>query len=347
MDRQPKRILAVKTHALGDALMTTPALRAIGKSFPDAKIDYLVGKWSSAALTGNRWIDSVIVIDDAVFHKRQIGQLWSLIKTIRSGKYDLAVIFQPSPLVHLLIRLGGVQNIAAPVNRRVSMGVTHPSKWRVDRDRYVVEDFSDVVRGLGIDIHDQNLEFDVSRSAFDKAEEIHLNNHLKAGEYLLLFPGGGRNPRDFVPQKLWPVEFYRDLVKRALESGIPVVLAGGTTDRERASRLLVSSEVRNLVGETSLDVAAALIKSAAVTVSNDSVPIHLSLAVDSPFVGIFGPSRRNALLPKNGNFIAVEADFPCAPCYDNEPFKSCDRFNCIESVSVDKVWKAVRELLKK
>lgn len=337
----PQKILVVKTHALGDILLLTPALRALKKFYPAAKIDFLTGHWSVEAIKSNPYIDSVFSIPDKVFHRPKPLALISLARRLRCNAYDLGVVFQPSQLMHWFVKFAGVRRIAAPVSNGFRYPVHNASSWRLDRNRYIVEDFLDVIRVLGIPSDGVALDFVIPVEAEQAMAGVLSDRNLRTGEYLVISPGGGRNPRDWVAQKMWPVDSYFQLVERLQSDGIKVVLAGAESDREQIKTLLDIPGVIDLVGSTSFAELAELLKKARMLVTNDSAPMHLALSVGCPFVALFGPSRWRALLPEIGRFVVIHADIPCSPCYDNEPFGKCDRFDCIRSIEVGTVYESV------
>jgi len=336
----PKRILVVKTHAIGDLLMTTPAIRAIRQHFPDARIDLLTGSWSADAVSNNSNLDGIIKVPDSVFHSRNIFSLIKLIKDLRKNKYDLGVIFQPSKAIHFLILLSGVATIAAPSSRWPCL-VTYPSLWRLNRNRYVVEDFLDVVRAIGINSNDTTLDFVIPDDDVHYVKRHLSEQRLIAGKYVVICPGGGRNPRDYVFQKIWPSENYCRLSEHLLNMGIRVVIAGSEGDLETTERVRSIPGVVDWVAKTTFSQLAEVLRNACMMITNDSAPMHLALAVGCPFVAIFGPSRSHALLPQSGKFAIVQASVSCAPCYDNEPLKKCHRGDCIQSVQFESVIEVV------
>jgi heptosyltransferase II len=338
---EPKRILAVKTHALGDLLLLTPAIRALKKHYCSARLDFLTGSWSRDAVRDNPYIDRVLSISDGVFHDPQPVALFSLIRQLRQQRYDLGFVFQPSPAMHCFMRLAGVKKIAAPVSTGPRWLVHYPSPWRMVRNRYVVEDFLDVVGMLGIPPDGLNMDFVIPDKAMNSIKAILADHDIETGRYLVICPGGGRNPRDFVIQKIWPAHYYQQLVDRLIKNRIRVVLAGTEKDREMMRMLRDIREIVDLTGKTSFAELGELLRNARLLLTNDSAPMHLALSVGCPFVALFGPSRRHALLPETGRFFALDADIPCAPCYDNEPFGKCDRSDCIRSIEVDRVYESV------
>jgi len=119
------------------------------------------------------------------------------------------------------------------------------------------------------------------------------------------------------------------------------------SDLPAAQKVVDVEGVCNFIGKTSLIELAAMMTCSVLTITNDSVPLHLAIATGCPVVPIFGPSRSRALLPEKGKYFAVTPSSDCAPCYDNEPFPGCRDTKCIDSITVEMVWMAVREALKK
>ena len=66
------RILIIKTHAIGDLLLTTPAIRDLRSAFPSAHITLLVGSWSASVVRGNPALDEIIEVEDSVFLNKKI-----------------------------------------------------------------------------------------------------------------------------------------------------------------------------------------------------------------------------------------------------------------------------------
>lgn len=340
------RIIAVKTHALGDVLMLTPALRALREHFRDARIDFLTGSWSAEALRNNPDIDNLIEIPDEVFHQRRISGLLKVILSLRIRRYQLGVLFQPAVSLQWVLRFAGISDLAGPAYPGKTSHLKHSVPWRQDRNRYVAEDFMDVVRSLGVVSSNLQIRFEPGVSAVERIDKMTQADNLGKGNFIVVCPGGARNPRDFVRQKLWPVERFRDLIIKLRDSGISVVATGSSKDREILKPLLDLKGISNWIGRTTFEELGALMRIARVVVTNDSAPMHLALAVGCPFVAIFGPSRHQALLPPQGNYQVVNADISCAPCYDNEPFGQCVRMDCIESVQCEQVIESVMKAWK-
>ena len=101
---------------------------------------------------------------------------------------------------------------------------------------------------------------------------------------------------------------------------------------------------RMLLGLT-IPELAELIRAAKLYIGNDSGPMHLASAVGTPIVAIWGSSNSQRWRPWSVASRVVQNPFECNPC----PGYRClvaDTPLCIESVTVEQVVAAAKELLK-
>ncbi|MHC4368638.1 MAG: glycosyltransferase family 9 protein [Planctomycetota bacterium] len=99
MSESFKNILIIKPSSLGDIVLALPALTALRKSFPDAKISWLVRPEFAALLEHHPHLDEIILFDrkflgKAWFHPGAFGALVLLIRRLRSCKFDVVFDFQ-------------------------------------------------------------------------------------------------------------------------------------------------------------------------------------------------------------------------------------------------------------
>ena len=103
----------------------------------------------------------------------------------------------------------------------------------------------------------------------------------------------------------------------------------------------------NLAGETTLSELAALIRRAAICVTNDSGPMHLAVALDRPVVSIFGPTDPVWAGPYQRDNAVLRAELPCSPCYLRQ-LSGCNFGHaCMKDVSAAAVIERVDGILAK
>ena len=107
----PRSILVIQLRRLGDVVLTVPALEALKKRFPDAKLDFLVESPGAEAVAGHPAIDEILTYDaEGLF-----GALsWAL--RIRARRYDCVVDFLANPRTALITALSGAKVKAGPAH---------------------------------------------------------------------------------------------------------------------------------------------------------------------------------------------------------------------------------------
>jgi lipopolysaccharide heptosyltransferase II len=168
-----------------------------------------------------------------------------------------------------------------------------------------------------------------------------LEDHGLAGKPLAFLA-----PGTLWETKHWPAESFASVAKYFLEQGWAVVLAGSGKDRAVCQRVSAAAPgVLDLSGKTTVSQLAALIRQAAMCVTNDSGPMHLAAAVGAPLVAIFGPTDSLWVGPYGKPESVVRADLPCSPCYLRR-IKDCPFGHaCMKQVTPAQVIARVEQLL--
>src|SRR5262249_55021077 len=96
---------------------------------------------------------------------------------------------------------------------------------------------------------------------------------------------------------------------------------------------------------TALSELAALIRRSAISITNDSGPMHLAVALDRPVVSIFGPTDPIWIGPYQRASAVLQADLQCSPCYLRR-LKHCHYDHaCMRSVSAPAVIERAERIL--
>lgn len=147
--------------------------------------------------------------------------------------------------------------------------------------------------------------------------------------------------------KDWIFENYLLLIRDLLSTvNRSVVLVGDNSKKADAAKLcdkIGPGKLINLVGKTSLLEAVAVLKAAAAGVGPDSGPGHLSAAVGTPYVTLFGPTSAKRAAPYRCEPFVVQSDLNCISCYK----KRCPDLDrrCMQLVTVEKVKEKLIEAL--
>ena len=339
------------TNWIGDVVMISPALAAMRRRYPSARIEAVAIPQVAECLRGNPAVDEVILFDRRGRDSGARG-LWRVASLLRARRYDMAVLFQKAIGAALMARLAGVPvRIGIAADRRGWL-LTHavPLTDNLKR-RHHLEIFSEVARAAGCDVSDRTIFFPVGHQDRIWAEAFLKDHRAERFSFLVaLHIGASKRPR------AWHIDrFVRTAEMIADRHGAGVILLGGRSEMEEMAAVAsaLGDRAIDACGGTTIKQMAALIARCRLLVGNDSGPMHLAGALGTPVVAIFGPGDPDRTAPyppvTEGKVAVVSRRYPCAPCRQNF-FRECypspaGKPMCLESIGVDEVVSAAESLL--
>jgi heptosyltransferase II len=192
IDLRPRKILLRSTNWIGDAIMTTPAVRTIRENFPEAEIAILAKPWVADVFTASTHVDKVILYRSDGAH-RGIRGLWQLAGELRAKRFDLAILLQNAFEAALLTRLARIPARAGYRRDARSWLLTHPAA--IDRrikKVHQVHYYQDMLRQLGLSPGPDELHLDLPRPVRRWAKEFVAN--LGRRPLIGLNPGAAYGP---------------------------------------------------------------------------------------------------------------------------------------------------------
>jgi lipopolysaccharide heptosyltransferase II len=350
----PKHILVGLLCPIGDTLFATPALAALRRRFPGARITALVSRSNAGILDGNPALDARILSDEGRENTGLLGVARDA-STIKRSQYDLMVNFSPTAsFISYLARVPDRVHLTRPRHWWLIGG--HSPAWR---SQHAADHYLDLIRPL--------LEADLTEE--ERRPRIYLAaSHRTAARNILR--EAGLTPATplvtmhvgadgFRGRKRWSTARFAQVGAALVERfGMHVLLVGGPDDRGLAEEVLAAMPAggaTNLAGRTSLLESAALIERSTLFIGNDSCPLHIAAAVGTPAVGIFGPSSVEQFRPLGGprhRQRVVQSSLPCSPCFHflgtDALWKPnlCHSYACLKAISAEDVLAAATSLLR-
>lgn len=317
------RVLAVRTHAFGDALMCTPAVSAL-----TAAHEVTVLSGPSAFPVWERLPGLHGVIRAPIPGNPLSLAAWSLRGRLRG--FDRIVFFGFSAPMRRWLRVLS----AAPVHSgsEKPLGAWETARGFQGRPAALAYAW---IAGVAPD--SLLPVFPILPDELSAAAKL-----AGTGPYCVISPGGGTNPRQKVPAKRWSCMGWANLVASLHRRGIRTVGVGGSGEGALVER---AGCTVNLAGRCSWGVTAAVIAGASAFAGNDSGPAHLAVAWRVPAVVVFGPTDPTALYPE-GSIVPVTPSAPCSPCYSNGIFRGCERgMVCMDTIGNARVMEAMESVL--
>jgi heptosyltransferase-2 len=322
--------LVLQTAWLGDVVLTTPLLSALAARGP---VDVVTTPEAVPLLETHPAVRAVLPYDKRGADRGPRGVL-RVARRLRERRYDLAVLAQGSFRSGLLARAAGIP-------RRVGFADEPAARWCTERRARPAGHQAERLLALA-DIAPATDRVVPPSLGLTDADHAAAEARLAAagvtGRFVALAPGSAR------PSKRWP--FFGELAA-ALEAEVAVIVIGARGDADLLRRL-AGPPARRPADLTGLPVrvSAAVIARAAAAVTNDSLALHLTQAVGTPVVALFGPTHpRYGFGPRGPRDVALGVELACRPCSPHGTARCpLGHHACLRTLDVAAVRAAVRHL---
>lgn len=282
-----KSILVFSNTALGDTLLSTPAIVSLKQSFPQARLTLFVHRNMAPLLEGLEHVDAIVL-----YH----GGFRRFVRTVLALR-------RVRPQAALLLHSNAPQDIPMAVlsGARIILKPPTTSEYRhylsyqfVPKARHVIEERLDLVRLLG-----------GTRLTTRMSLPARYDGHRP--EVLAQLPTRARRIIGFQPGaanvfKMWPAENFAALADRLAQTleDIEIVITGSRKERSLAQRVLglcATSRIHDYSGKFDVQELPFLVREIDVLVSNDTGTMHLAIALGVPALCLFGPTSAELIGP--------------------------------------------------
>ena len=312
------RILVVKLSSLGDVIHTLPAITEAKQLCKTLKIDWLVEPAFAEIPTAHPAVDQVYALPLRQLKKNLFSfcayqNVFDVLRQVRAKQYDWVIDPQGLLKSALITRImqgsrSGYDksSIREPVASFFYQHTHHISQQQhaVSRIRALFA----ATLGYTVDLT-QKVSYGLSLSAaWNKGEQSAItDNH----PYCLFFHGTTWD------NKLWPVENWIVLARYFIKKSVKIVLPyGNQVEKKRAESIAAAVPGVKILPPVSLIQLMHYIVNAKGIVSVDTGLGHLAAALNTPNVGLYGPTHPGLSGPWGQNQLSIEASakIKCAPC---------------------------------
>ena len=342
MSNSYKNILITKPSSLGDIVLALPALTALHRSFPDAKISWLVRPEFVPLLENHPHLTEIIVFErkllgKAWFHSGAFGALVSLVRRLRRSKFDVIFDFQGLFRTASLGWLSGSKKRFGMANAREFATIFYTHKVPQDMNCiHMVDYYLKIIQAAGATELCVEFILPENPKAADSLGRLLASHEVADDNYAVLVPSSAHR------EKCWPIERFTALAEKiSSQFGSSIVATGSASEAGIIEKLQEKANVPivSLAGQTSLSELMALLKSAKVVISNDTGPGHIAAALGVPIVLLFGRTNPYRLTPygRKHCIIAVEPESRGLAINSNNPNHD------INAITVEQVYQKVLE----
>lgn len=326
--------LVVQTSFLGDVILTTPLIAELSQRGP---VDVLTTPIGRTVLANNPAVRNVIV-----FNKKANGriiQTWKVARSLREPESGLqastAYMAQGSMRSAAIAAFAGIPE---RIGFNTSAGkpfYTRTVEYRGDKHHA-----ERLLRLAGV----ENVEEERIRpSLYPGDADRRAVDRLLGGSspFIVFAPGSAWGT------KRWP---YFPHLARILTAEFPVVVIGGAAESALAGEIEIAAPGKTVdaTGELSVLGSAELIRRAAAIVSNDSAPLHLASAMNTPTVAVFGPTVPDFGFGPLSDVRAIAGleGLACRPCDRHGPQRCpLGHWRCMRELSAEYVYELLQTLV--
>jgi heptosyltransferase-2 len=296
-----KKALIIQTAYIGDVILATPLIETLHLNFPECKIDFMLKKGNEVLLTGHPKLQKIYVFDKS----KKRTSLLSNIREIRKNKYDLVINLHRYASSGIIAGFSGAKQIVGFKKNPISWMYTHRFAHDTENGQHEVDRNLSLLKFLCSDVVRRPKLYPI-KEHYEKT-----NLYLKSSFICLA-------PSSVWKTKAAPIEKWLDIINLYKEKAT-IYLVGASTDFELCDSIIKktdASSIVNLCGELSLMETAALFTQAKRVFVNDSGPLHIASAMNTPVTALFCstvPSFGFGPLSEDSEVIEVK-NLACRPC---------------------------------
>jgi heptosyltransferase-2 len=283
------RILVIRGGAIGDFVLTLPAIKLLRDAFPQARIEIL-GYQDILALADRRfYADAIRSIESgplAAFFAREAALPMELTEYFGSFDLILSYLFDLDGIFHSNLKRCGLKTfIAGPPK----LGSHENAALQLARP---LEQIGLHLKHPGPKIYPTEADREFARNF--------IGNFKKP--FIALHPGSGSETKN------WPLEEWEKLGEHLFSNGRTVLVVAGEADEERLGVLETAWKDKPVRFATSLPLPhlAALVESS-VFIGHDSGISHIAAAAGARCILLFGPTDPAVWAPANERVTVVRA----------------------------------------
>ena len=330
---------------IGDAVMATPALRALRRHFAQSHVVGVLKPYVASVLEGGDWFDEIVLQNGGPWSQG----VWATARKLR--RTDLAVLFPNSFRSALTAWLAGCKQRIGYVRYGRGSLLTHKLHPIQDsRGNFtpspILDAYNRLAEAAGCPPPTRRMELFTTTRDEAAADTVWQGSGLdKYSEVVCLNTGAA-----FGAAKCWPVAHFavlaRDLADRR---GCGVLVLCGPNERAMADRIAALARRPSVSSlsdyAVSLGLTKACVRRAALLVTTDSGPRHFAAAFNRPVVTLFGPTHIAWTESYHAKAVHLQEQLPCGPC--QKRVCPLHHHRCMEELTPAAVFAAATELLNR
>ncbi len=329
---------------IGDAVMTTPAIRAIRLNFSAAEISILAKPWVAPIYENNPHIDRILICRSDGRHSGFAG-IFRLCRYLRKEKFDLAFLLPNSFEIAFVSFLAGIPIRAGYDTDCRKIFLTHAVQLKPEYKRYhQIDYYLMILKQMGLRTFGIQQTLVVSEAEKTAARQRFRTCGVTDGSLVI-----GINPgAAFGTAKRWFPDRYAALARKLISSFDGYIAIFGSPGEKKLGEYIagkIGQRCVNLGGKTTLKEAISSISVCDLFITNDSGLMHVAAALDIPQIAVFGSTDSVTTAPLSSCSRIIQVPIECNPCLKPECPKG--HHLCMKNITVDMVFNTAEHMLTK
>jgi heptosyltransferase II len=332
---------------IGDAVMATPAVRALRRHYADARFIAVHKPYIAGVLDGSPWFEDRLLFDPCGSWEERSA---AVIRRLRELAVDLAILFPNSFRAAWMAWRGGCRKRIGYARYGRSLLLTRRlrparSAWGRLTPSPAIDAFNRLGLAAGCPDPGHRMELFTTPADEAAADEVWQGAGFSAMDEIIgLNPGAA-----FGSAKFWPIESFAELARRLVDRrGSRVLVLCGPAEREAARQIVARAAPARVYSLADYPVNVGLTKACVrrldLLVTTDSGPRHFAAAFDRPVITLFGPTHIAWTETYFPRAVHLQKKVECGPCQK----RVCPLdHRCMRLLSAEEVFHAAADLLKR
>jgi lipopolysaccharide heptosyltransferase I len=348
----PKKILIIRLSAIGDVIRTLPALHLLRKKYPESWIGWAVEEKSAPIIEGHEALNEIILVPRKSWVRslknplkwlHAITDISNFLRDLKRRDFDTVIDFHSSLKSGIISLSTGARyriGYTAPFCREfnflfnnVRLPLREKRISRLERNFTLLKHFH-------IEANECIATLSITPGEKNYIDDFLKREGLSERKKIIIFPGASKRQA----YKKWGSDRYATLASMLIQGGVAIILGWGPGEREECEEIISSTDGAIFLSPpTSLKHLAELIKRCQLYIGGDTAAMHLSCAVGTPCLIIYGPTDPVINAPwGEESRIVYDDTVDCSPCRK----RRCKKRDCFQNITTELVYQEAQEMIK-
>lgn len=331
------KIIVRVPNWIGDAVLSLPLLDCLHKNFPNGEIWIAGTEWVNGVFSSLDYLAGTIVLPT----KNRLRNSKQSAREIQKHGFDIGLLLTNSFASALLLYRAKIpERWGYTYDGRGLLLTRGVKQIPYEKPPHQLHHYLNLASRLGLELGPVKLRFPLSDEDKAQAKNLLSSLHVNPEKTIAIFSPGA----SYGPAKRWPANYFSALAERLHETfEAEILIVGAQAEAELAESIASPMKKKPvlLTGKTTINQLAGIITQASFFVTNDSGPMHLANALQTPVVAIFGPTDPQRTRPYQEPAVVLKKEVPCWPCF----YKKCPYgHQCMTQITPEEVVQACQAL---